>query len=77
MRRFPGYGLFEIEVAAFRKEGLVVRRAPEQGAEDHIAVDGLKGAPNAVVDRLRDQITRAWEPGTQRLVIDRSAEKPG
>jgi hypothetical protein len=60
-----------MRVEALRKEGLVVRRAPDLGAADHVAVDGLKGAGAAVTDRLRDQITRAWEPGSQRLVIDK------
>lgn len=70
-RQFPGFGLFEIEVGALLAEGLTVKYMPE-AAPDHAGVFGLKNAKNAILDGLRKQIVRAWEPGSQRLVYTRS-----
>lgn len=73
LEKFPGYGLIEIEAEVLWGEGLRVTYKPDEGP-NHVAVWGLKQAPNSLKERLRKRVSRAWEPRTQHLVYER--EKP-
>jgi hypothetical protein len=68
LQQWPGYGLLEIRVEAFLKLELRVTYQPEAADPSHVAVWGLKQAKRSILRRLQREITRAWEPGSQRLV---------
>lgn len=67
----PGFGLLEIDVAAFLTRSLRATYSPTLGT-GHVSVWGLKGASKALLRELQAEIFRAWEPITQQLVYRRA-----